>query len=39
VPELNTSEIAIGKLTWCESPGVDWIPAEGETLHSKIHNL
>jgi hypothetical protein len=41
VQELSAAEfeVAIGKLKRYMSPGVDQIPAEGETLHSEIHKL
>jgi hypothetical protein len=43
-PSICEDEVAIEKLKWYRSPGLDQIPKEliqagGETLHSEIHNL
>jgi hypothetical protein len=38
-PEPSIHEVAIGKLKRCKSPGVNQIPAGGETWHSEIHKL
>jgi hypothetical protein len=38
-PSAFEFEVTTGNLKSCKSPGYDQIQAEGETLHSEIHEF